>query len=70
MILDLGEEKGKKRIIIDMPQIEANNAIRCELESFIHSIDNQIIPEVSLQDGYIALKTAYQIIEKMNCNIK
>lgn len=70
MILDLGEEKGKKRIIIDMPQIEANNAIRCELESFIHSIDNQLIPEVSLHDGYHALKTAYQIIEKMNCNIK
>lgn len=70
MILDLGEEKGKKRIIIDNPKIEANNAIRCELESFIHSIDNQLIPEVSLQDGYNALKTACQIIENMNCCVK
>ena len=70
MILDLGENKGKKRIIIDTPKIETNNAIRSELESFIHSIDNQFIPEVSLHDGYQALKTAYKIIEKMNCNIK
>lgn len=70
MILDLGEEKGKKRIIIDMPKIEANNAIRCELESFIHSIDNQLVPEVSLQDGYNALVTACEIIKKMNHNIK
>ena len=70
MVLDLGEEKGKKRIIIDMPKIEANNAIRCELESFIHSIDNQLVPEVSLEDGYNALTTAYKIIKKMNHNIK
>jgi len=70
MILDLGENKGKKRIIIDMPQIEANNAIRSELESFIHSIDSQTVPEVSLQDGYNALKIASQIIKKMNHNIK
>lgn len=69
MILDLGE-KGKKRIIIDTPKIESNNAIRCELESFIHSIDNQFIPEVSLQDGYHALTTACDIIRKMNHNIK
>ena len=70
MILDLGEDKGRKRIIIDTPKIEANNAIRSELESFIHSIDNQLVPEVSLQDGYNALKTAYNIIKKMNHNIK
>lgn len=66
MILDLGEDKGKKRIIIDTPKVEANNAIRCELESFIHSIDNQLVPEVSMQDGYNALTTAYKIIKKMN----
>jgi predicted dehydrogenase len=70
MILDLGEEKGKKRIIIDTPKIEASNAIRNELESFIHSIDNQLIPEVSLQDGYNALNTAFEIIKKMNHNIQ
>ena len=70
MILDLGEGKGKKRIIIDTPKVEANNAIRCELESFIDAIDNQLVPEVSLRDGYQALKTAYKIIEKMNGDIK
>ncbi len=70
MIIDLGENKGKKRIIIDNPTITPNNAIRSELESFIHSIDNQTIPEVSLHDGYLALKTAAEIIKKMNHNIK
>lgn len=70
MILDLGEDKGKKRIIIDSPKIEASNAIRCELESFIHSIDNQLIPEVSMADGLHALSIAHQIIQKMNHNIK
>ena len=69
MILDLGE-KGKKHIIIDTPKIEANNAIRSELESFIQAIDSQTIPEVSLHDGYQALTTAYEIIKKMNHNIK
>lgn len=70
MILDLGEGKGKKHIIIDMPQTEANNAIRSELESFIQAIENQLNPEVSLQDGYKALKTATEIIHKMNKNLK
>lgn len=70
MILDLGEDKGKKRIIIDNPKIETNNAIRSELESFIHSIDNQLVPEVSLADGLQALRIAHQIIQKMNHNIK
>lgn len=70
MILDLGENRGKKRIIIDNPKTEANNAIRCELESFIHAIDHHSMPEVSLSDGYNALKTASEIMEKMNANIK
>lgn len=70
MILDLGEDKGKKRIIIDTPKVEPTNAIRCELESFIEAIDNHTVPTVSLEDGFKALKTCTQIIEKMNSCIK
>ncbi|MCQ2269869.1 MAG: Gfo/Idh/MocA family oxidoreductase [Bacteroidales bacterium] len=69
MILDLGE-KGKRRIMIDNPESVPNNAIRCELESFIQAIEQQQIPEVSLKDGFNALKTAYEIMDKMNNNIK
>lgn len=70
MILDLGETKGKKRIIIDTPAIIPNNAIRCELESFIEAIENERTPEVSLYDGYQALKVCTDILDKMNQNIK
>ena len=70
MILDLGEGKAKKQIIIKSPEIHQTNAIQTEIESFVSAIENGTIPEVTLYDGYNALKTANLIIDKMNETIK
>jgi predicted dehydrogenase len=66
MIIDLGNNKGKKQIIFDKPEISPINAIKTELESFAASIEDNTIPLVSINDGYAALDVAHRIIEKMN----
>jgi predicted dehydrogenase len=69
MIIELGENKGSKQIFFEKPEIQASNAIKMELETFYHSINNNTIPMVSIIDGYNALNVAYQIIEKLNVQI-
>jgi len=66
MIIDLGNNKGKKQIIFDKPEIAPINAIKTELESFAVSIEQNTNPLVSINDGYAALDVAHRIIEKMN----
>ena len=53
----------KKQIYFDNPEIDNNNAILDELESFADAINNNTTPIVSLQQGTNALKVAMQIIE-------
>lgn len=65
VILDLGEEKGKKEILFDKPTIQENNAIRDELASFADAINNNTQPLVSGSDGYHALKIATIINDKI-----
>ena len=64
LIIDLGEEKGKKRIFIETPPKANVNAIQMELSLFIESIIKNTPCEVSVNDGYRALDVAYQIMEK------
>ncbi|MBE9576952.1 Gfo/Idh/MocA family protein [Flavobacterium proteolyticum] len=56
----------KKQIYFDNPQVDANNAILDELETFADAINNNTTPIVTLEDGTEALRVAYQIIECMN----
>ena len=65
MIFDLGEDKGRKQLLIQQPQTTANNAIQSELESFLHAIESKTSPVVTFEDGYQALKVAYCILEKI-----
>ncbi len=53
----------KKQIYFDNPEIESNNAILDELETFADAIENNTTPIVSLHDGTKALKVALSIIE-------
>jgi predicted dehydrogenase len=53
----------KKQIYFDNPEIESNNAILDELETFADAIENNTTPVVSLQQGTNALRVAMQIIE-------
>ncbi|MGG7035174.1 MAG: Gfo/Idh/MocA family protein [Flavobacterium sp.] len=55
----------KKQIYFANPEIELNNAILDELESFADAINNDTTPVVTLEDGTEALRVAYQIIESM-----
>ncbi len=65
LIIDLGENKGSKQILINKPDVKEINAIKSELESFYHSIKNNTTPPVTINDGYYALDVAYQIIDKV-----
>ena len=54
----------KKQIYFSNPDVEQNNAILDELESFADAISNNSTPVVTLQDATEALRVAHQII---NC---
>ncbi|MFC7358517.1 Gfo/Idh/MocA family protein [Jejudonia soesokkakensis] len=53
----------KKQIYFDNPEVESNNAILDELNSFAEAIKNDRVPEVSLTQGAEALRVAMLIIE-------
>ena len=53
----------KKQIYFDNPEVENNNAILDELESFAESINNDTKPVVSLRQGAEALRVAQMIID-------
>lgn len=65
-LLEWHTPAGVKMLHIDMPPIESVNAIKMELESFADSIIRQTTPKVSIEDGYQALKLAYEIIDKID----
>ena len=62
--IDLGD-KGKKQIYFDHPKVEETNAILEELKAFAHAISTNTEPPVTIQDGYMALSIAHQIVEKL-----
>lgn len=70
LILDLGNNRGKRQVIIEKPTIQPINAIKTELETFYQSIINNTEPVVTIEDGYKSLELAYQIMEKIELNTK
>jgi len=66
MIIDLGENKKKRRIMFEKPEPEPNNAIVEELKSFKDAILHDKEPAVTIFDGYNALKVANEIMNKIN----
>ena len=54
----------KKQIYFDNPEVEANNAILDELETFADAINNNTKPVVTLHDGTEALRVATMIINQ------
>jgi predicted dehydrogenase len=53
----------KKQIYFDNPEIENNNAILDELESFADAINSGTVPIVSLSQGANALRVAQMVID-------
>ncbi|MCY2687715.1 Gfo/Idh/MocA family protein [Salinimicrobium sp. TH3] len=56
----------KKQIYFDNPQVNPNNAILDELNSFADAIENDTTPIVNLEQGTQALRVAKQIINSFN----
>lgn len=65
VIIDLGKDAGQKQLYFDSPTVGEGNAIKMELESLFESIENDSIPQVSVQDGYEALSVAHQVLDQM-----
>ena len=62
MILENAEGE-KREVYFENPKVLKSNAILNELDSFAKSINNNQIPIVDLNDGYLALKIAQKIID-------
>lgn len=65
MVLDLGEDKPKKKIMFEKPQIPELNSIKEELFTFYQAVTQNTRPIVSIEDGYHALEVAHRILEKL-----
>ena len=67
MIIENAEGE-KNQIIFEYPNIQPNNAILDELESFADAITENKKVEVSLEDGTEALKVALEIVRLISKN--
>jgi len=63
--IQLGPDKPSRYIAFERPQLEPTNAIRDELDAFGHCIQNNLKEAVSIEEGYEALKVAYQILDRI-----
>lgn len=59
----------KKILKFETPEIVPVNAIAYELASFADAIKGDSTPDVTLHDGYHALKVAYQIMDSIQTNL-
>lgn len=66
---DIETPSGKKTIAVANPPVPEVNAIRRELEEFVHAIQNNTQPVVNEIDGYRALEVAHQILQKIGHNL-
>lgn len=64
-LMELDTSDGKKYIHLSAPEIAPVNAIKMELEALAQSIQEDVHPVVSIEDGYEALRLAYRIMEDM-----
>ena len=65
VVLDVGKGKRKKQIYFENTNVEESNAIEDELISFAKAINENIEPEVSIEDGLRALELAHKILDTM-----
>ncbi|MGK0391337.1 MAG: putative dehydrogenase [Maribacter sp.] len=61
----LETKEGTRYIQAEFPEIQATNAIKQELETFLNCIMEDTRPRVPLEDGYKALKVAYSISDEI-----
>ena len=67
---ELETPKGTRTIAIANPQVPEVNAIKKELEEFVHAIQNNTPTIVSEIDGFRAMEVAHQILQKITNNLR
>jgi predicted dehydrogenase len=67
---EIGVGDKKKVVVYEQPEFKEVNALKLELESFVHSVGNREQPVVSGKDGLRALRVAELIIQKIEESIK
>ena len=65
IILEVGKNNQKKKILIDKPDLVEVNAIKEELKSFHDSILSNVTPKVSIDNGFEAMEVAHEILKKL-----
>lgn len=63
--LNLMDMNHSVEITSEYPQVIPNNAIFEELKSFVHSIQSNTTPIVTLEHAYYAIKVAFEIMERV-----
>ena len=66
LVLDLGNNGPRKKILVDKPEIKESNAIRDELISFHECITEGKDTPVTIDDGLNAMALAYRILDEMS----
>jgi len=69
-VFETGNGNDIKQIHFNKPEVKSTNAIQTELSSFAKAIIENTTPEVTISDGYQALKVAHQILEKVENSVK
>lgn len=65
--LVLKDEKSgrEKEVLYDRPDVEESNPIKEELDSFAEAIEKDRTPDVTVQDGYMAIDVAYRVLDSV-----
>jgi predicted dehydrogenase len=63
---EMGVGKNRKRILYEQPKTREINALRHELELFVHAVQNGEEPEVTADDARRALDVAASILQKIS----
>ncbi len=66
LIIEPGNGKPSKQLVFDEPKVADYNAIKRELETFADSIYNNTKPLVTVEDGYLAIQVANQILDQLS----
>jgi len=57
-------------VTVNKPKVQAEEPLHAELKSFISAVRSRSKPEVTLEDGRIALATAFSILSAINQHMK
>ncbi|MCB0738934.1 MAG: Gfo/Idh/MocA family oxidoreductase [Bacteroidetes bacterium] len=60
-----GDGKPTKQLSFESPAVPEVNAIKYELELFAKAINEDLVPEVTIEDGYRSLEVAHMILDKI-----